>query len=473
MVFNLSKHCPLWHFLIHRFLSSQQPPNHLSYNKLLTVIEHSTSLPGAHDHHCDHVTPLGTLRGDLVTLVKNVVKDLELNDIDSECLPHPRAWPLVWGAWHGAQSSHSCWRTFTTWLFSSWWVAYPEGMGFDYFTSAPFLLCHGLFFVFGCRKSLVGSNLFLSMTVQQLVMILVFPHEELSSRSFYSTILFFPLGEESSQCSQDPRMIIGTPVVGIASSRCLHKAFFGNSCEDPWIFPLISNAYLNILLFPPFVGYRFATGDITDSSNYYLAQMYETGSLFALLSDVYKLDQGREANSLGFAFCSAVVLQVRSPELQLEMTNEVFATVITSKTWLLFLFSHSVMSDSWQPCGLQHVRLPCPLTSPGVCSNSCPLNRWCHLTISSSVAHFSSCPQSFPASGFFPMSQLFASGGQSIGASALASVLPMNIQGWFPLGLTGLIPLLSKGLSRVFFSTTIWKHQFFVFSFNSIFKVLL
>ena len=99
--------------------------------------------------------------------------------------------------------------------------------------------------------------------------------------------------------------------------------------------------------------------------------------------------------------------------------------------------------------------------SPRVSSNSCPLSWWCHPTISSSVTHFSSCPQSFPASGSFPKSRLFASGGQRIAASALASVLPMKIQSWFPLGLTGLIFLLSKGLSRVFFRTTIWKHQFF------------
>ena len=98
--------------------------------------------------------------------------------------------------------------------------------------------------------------------------------------------------------------------------------------------------------------------------------------------------------------------------------------------------------------GLQHARLFCPSLSPGVCSNSCPLSQWCHPTISSSVIPFSSCTQSFPASGSFPMSQLFTSGSQSIGASA--SVLPVNIQGWFPLGLTGLISLLSKGLSRVF-----------------------
>ena len=111
------------------------------------------------------------------------------------------------------------------------------------------------------------------------------------------------------------------------------------------------------------------------------------------------------------------------------------------------------------PHGLQHTRLLCPLLSPRVCSNSCPLSQWCHPTISSSVVPFSSCPLSFPASGSFPMSQLFTSGGQSIRASA--PVHPVNIQGWFPLGLTGLISLLSKGLSGVFSSTTVQKHQFF------------
>ena len=115
------------------------------------------------------------------------------------------------------------------------------------------------------------------------------------------------------------------------------------------------------------------------------------------------------------------------------------------------------MSDSLQPHGLQHDRLPCPSPSPGVCSNSCPLSQWCHPTISSSVVPFSFCPQSFPASGSFPMSRLFQSGAQSIGVSASASVLLMNTQGWFPLGLTGLISLLSKGLSRVFSSPTVRK----------------
>ena len=114
-----------------------------------------------------------------------------------------------------------------------------------------------------------------------------------------------------------------------------------------------------------------------------------------------------------------------------------------------------------QPNGLQHARLLCPPISPRDCSNSCPLSRWCHLTISSSATPFCFCLHSFPASGSFPTSRLFASGSQSIGASASASVLPVNIQDWFPSRLTGLISLLSKGFSRVFSSTTIWKHQFF------------
>ena len=113
-----------------------------------------------------------------------------------------------------------------------------------------------------------------------------------------------------------------------------------------------------------------------------------------------------------------------------------------------------------RPHELQHARLPCPSLCYS-CLNSCPLSQWCHTTISSSVVPFSSCLQSFPASGSFPKSQLFTSGGQTIGASALASVLPVSIQYWFPLGLTGLISLLPKGLSRVFSSITIWKHQFY------------
>ena len=126
----------------------------------------------------------------------------------------------------------------------------------------------------------------------------------------------------------------------------------------------------------------------------------------------------------------------------------------------MLLFSRSVMSDSLQPHGLQHVRLPCPSLSPRIGLNSCPLSQWCHPIISSSVTPFS-CLQTFPASESFPMSDVFISGGQSIGALAFASVLPMDIQSWFSRGLTGLISLQSKGLSRVFSSTTIQKHQFF------------
>ena len=121
----------------------------------------------------------------------------------------------------------------------------------------------------------------------------------------------------------------------------------------------------------------------------------------------------------------------------------------------------SVMSDPLWHHGLQHARLPCPSLSPGVCSNSCPSSWWCHPTIASSVTSFSSCLQSFPALGSSPMSWLFPSRGRSIATSASASVLPMNIQDWFPLGLTSWIALLSKRFSRIFSDTTIWKHQLY------------
>ena len=124
-------------------------------------------------------------------------------------------------------------------------------------------------------------------------------------------------------------------------------------------------------------------------------------------------------------------------------------------------FSCSVMSDSLHPCVSQHARPPCPSPGPGVYPNSCPLSWWCHPAISSSVVPFSSCPQSLPASGSFPMSQLFAWGGQSIGVSASTSVLPINTQDWSPLEWTCWISLQSRGLSRVFSSTTVQRHQFF------------
>ena len=135
-------------------------------------------------------------------------------------------------------------------------------------------------------------------------------------------------------------------------------------------------------------------------------------------------------------------------------------------SWIPFCFpsvqfSRSVVSNSLHPHGLQHTRPPCPSPTPGACSNSCPLSWWCHPTISSSVVPFSSRLQSFPASGSFPMSQLFAWGNLSIGVSASTSVPPMSTQDWSPLGWTSWISSKSKGLSRVFSNTTVQKHQFF------------
>ena len=151
------------------------------------------------------------------------------------------------------------------------------------------------------------------------------------------------------------------------------------------------------------------------------------------------------------------------PNLKGYIHIEEFSVVTKVPTQLIFSsvqFSHSVVSDSLRPHESQHVRPPCPSPTPGVYPNSYPSCRWCHPPISSSVIPFC-CPQSLPASGSFPMRQLFAWGGQSIGVSASASVFPMNTQDWSPLGWTGRISLLSKGLSRVFSNTTVQKHQFF------------
>ena len=143
----------------------------------------------------------------------------------------------------------------------------------------------------------------------------------------------------------------------------------------------------------------------------------------------------------------------------------IFSILMVFKVFSSVQFSCSVVYDFLWHHGLQHARLPCPSPMPGAYSNSCPSSQWCHPTISSSVFPFSSHLQSFPASESFPMSHFFASGGQSIGVSASTSVLPVNIQDWFPLGfplgLTGWISLQFKGLSRVFFNTTVQKHQFF------------
>ena len=169
-----------------------------------------------------------------------------------------------------------------------------------------------------------------------------------------------------------------------------------------------------------------------------------------------------------------MLFSLRTPPSQRVVSQFPWATVVGSvKFWSdffllwklicvdLFQFSHSIMSDSLPPHGWPHARHSCPSPTPGVYSNSCPLSQWCHPTISSSVIPFSSCLQSFPASGSFQMSQHFASGGQSIGVSASTSVLPVNTQDWSPLGWTGWISLQSRGLSRVFSNTTVQKHQFF------------
>ena len=147
--------------------------------------------------------------------------------------------------------------------------------------------------------------------------------------------------------------------------------------------------------------------------------------------------------------------------MSIHFTNIWQPSVSQELCWSLSQFSHLVLSNSSQSHGLQHARVPCPSPTPRACSHSCKSSHWCYPTISSSVIPFSSYFQSFPASGSFPRSQFFGSGGQSIGVSASASVLLMNIQDWSPLELTGLIYMQSKGLSRVLSNTTVQKHQFF------------
>ena len=156
-------------------------------------------------------------------------------------------------------------------------------------------------------------------------------------------------------------------------------------------------------------------------------------------------------------------LAVQGPLKSLFQQHNSKRTILQWSVLFMIKISHLYMkvtqsSSALWTRGLPHARLPCQSPTPRVYSNSCPLSRWCPPTISSSVIPFSSCLQSFPASGLFPVSQFFASGGQSIEASA--SVFSMSIQDWFPLGLTDLISLLSKELSRLF-NTTVWRHQFF------------
>ena len=163
-----------------------------------------------------------------------------------------------------------------------------------------------------------------------------------------------------------------------------------------------------------------------------------------------------------FLFCLSIYCFCNEGDFKLKFWGKYIVTDIES---VLVQFSRSVVSDSLWPHESQHARPPCPSPTPGVYSNLCPSSQWYHPAISSSVVPFSFCPQSLPATGSFPMSQLFTWGGQSIGVSASASVFPMNTQDWFPLGWTGWISLQSKGLSRVFSNSTVQKHQFLAFSF--------
>ena len=167
--------------------------------------------------------------------------------------------------------------------------------------------------------------------------------------------------------------------------------------------------------------------------------------------------------------CMQIKKQYLEPDMEKwtssKLGKEYIKVVYRHPVYLTYMqsvhFSCSVVSDSLRPHEPQHARPPCPSPAPGVHLNPCPLSRWCHPTISSSVIPFSSSPQSFPASGSFQMCQLFASGGQIIGVSASTSVVPMNTQDWSPLGWTGWIFLQSKRLSRVFSNNTAQKHQFF------------
>ena len=182
----------------------------------------------------------------------------------------------------------------------------------------------------------------------------------------------------------------------------------------------------------------------------------------------YCLENPRDRGAWWAAVCGVTQSQTQlkrlssSSKVYLRLLQIRCLTFVVQRTMKAVVqFSRSVVSNSLQPHEPQQARPPCPSPTPGVHPHPCPLSQWCHPTISSSVVPFSSCPQSFPASGSFQVSQLFASGGQSIGVSASTSVPPMNTQDWSPLGWTGWISLQSKGLSRVFSNTTIQKHQFF------------
>jgi len=199
----------------------------------------------------------------------------------------------------------------------------------------------------------------------------------------------------------------------------------------------------------------------------FLRLKYSWSQCSFLKHGIYSLEPELELASKCNCLCfMGMVLSTKKSTLWLKQCmklNNFLFTVLKIIEWLEIQFSSvsSVMSDSLRPHESQHARPPCPSSTPGVYSNSCPSSRWCHPAISSFVVPFSSCPQSFPASRSFPMSQLFTWDGQSIEVSASASVLPMNTQDQSPLGWTGWISLQSKGLSRVISNTTVQKHQFF------------
>ena len=178
----------------------------------------------------------------------------------------------------------------------------------------------------------------------------------------------------------------------------------------------------------------------------------------------YPLQYSYLENSINRGAWQATVHGVAKSWTRLSASHFHFSTLYEIlKKWKAYYTSSEIIGlvDHQRPHELQHARPPCPSPTPGVDPNPCPSSGWCHPAISSSAISFSSCPQSFPASGSFPMSQLFTSASQSIGVSASTSVLPMNTQDWSPLGWTGWISLQSKGLSRVFSNTIVQKHQFF------------
>ena len=204
--------------------------------------------------------------------------------------------------------------------------------------------------------------------------------------------------------------------------------------------------------------YRISLEWIAISFSRGSSQLKDQTQVFHTASRCFTIWATRESLT-SLHFVSLITLILKDFILFDNVNEAVFLISFLECSLLILLFSHSIVANSLQPHRLQHGRLPCTSRTPGACSNSCPLSQWCHPTISDSVVPFSSCPQSFPATRSFLVSQFFTAGGQIIGVSASASVLPMDIQDLFSLGLTGLISL-SKLLSRVFSCTTVQNHQF-------------